>query len=48
MLKDELSFFMDEIVDNIVVNKKNHDLVYEIKGQCEYLDSYLDNVNSTL
>lgn len=48
MLKDELSFFKDEIVDNIVVNKKNHDLVYEIKGQCEYLDSYLDNVNSTL
>lgn len=44
ILSDELTFNSDEMVNYIKVN--NDDLKYSIEGECYFLNSYLDNVDS--
>lgn len=50
LLKDELTFYKDEIVDYVELNnyQDNGLDVYEINGECSFLNSYLDNVDSLM
>ena len=46
ILNNELTFNSDEMVNDIKVN--NNNLSYQIEGECYFLNSYLDNVDSLM